>query len=282
MQANEEEDPEQSRYTNLKEAASAVSKSFALCINDRSPERSSKKWGVYRISGILFRIYFKINQLNLCRNVIKGIRYAVLPPLTRFPKGDQVTYAYYVGRLEFTEENFDLAEAELLKAFRLCTIRAVHNKELILQYLVPVRLLRGVLPSNELLARYPTMRETYGAIVDALRHGNVKEFSDALSASEETLLRQGTYFTVDRARTVGLRHLFRLVHKIVGSTRVPIPRFKDALQFVGVQATMEETEWELATMIYNGYIKGYLSHERLMIVLSSTDPFPFPLPALTT
>ena len=35
-----------------------------------------------------------------------------------------------------------------------------------------------------------------------------------------------------------------------------------------------EIEWTLGTLIANGYIKGYLSHERRIMVLSNTNAFP--------
>ena len=39
---------------------------------------------------------------------------------------------------------------------------------------------------------------------------------------------------------------------------------------------MEATEIEciLANMIYKGYIRGYIAHEKGVLVLSKRDPFP--------
>jgi len=36
----------------------------------------------------------------------------------------------------------------------------------------------------------------------------------------------------------------------------------------------EETECLLANMIYKGYMKGYISHEKRMVVLSAKSAFP--------
>lgn len=36
----------------------------------------------------------------------------------------------------------------------------------------------------------------------------------------------------------------------------------------------DEAECSIANMIYKGYIKGYISREKAMVVLSAKDPFP--------
>lgn len=58
------------------------------------------------------------------------------------------------------------------------------------------------------------------------------------------------------------------------NTRLPIAKFQQALNFEGMTIDIEEAEWMLANMIYKGYMKGYLSHEKMYLVLSKGDPFP--------
>lgn len=79
------------------------------------------------------------------------------------------------------------------------------------------------------------------------------------------------------------------------NTRIPIQTFKKALEFEGLNVDIEEAEWMLANMIYKvsyqmiffyfyvtkktysliqGYMKGYLSHEKMFLVLSKDNPFP--------
>ena len=36
----------------------------------------------------------------------------------------------------------------------------------------------------------------------------------------------------------------------------------------------EEAECLVANMIYKGFMRGYISHEKQMVVLAKTDPFP--------
>ena len=62
--------------------------------------------------------------------------------------GQMVTYRYYIGRLKMFEDNHEDAEENLDYAFQHCHRNAIQNKRRILQYLVPVKLFRGRLPSS--------------------------------------------------------------------------------------------------------------------------------------
>lgn len=64
-------------------------------------------------------------------------------------QGEMVTYRYYVGRLNMFEDQYDLAEKNFDYALRHCHRSAVANKKRILNYLVPVKLLRGRLPTSK-------------------------------------------------------------------------------------------------------------------------------------
>jgi len=69
------------------------------------------------------------------------------------------------------------------------------------------------------------------------------------------------------------------------STRIPISSFHTAVQLSILNANSaedsgsttgdeEETECLLANMVYKGYMKGYISHEKQMVVLSAKSAFP--------
>ncbi|KAF7725375.1 COP9 signalosome (CSN) subunit [Apophysomyces ossiformis] len=195
----------------LEEAANVISKSFTYCITDRGVMSTSRKYGTYCMIGILFRIYFKLKQQNLCKNILRALGAADMPSIDEFPKSDRVTFWYYLGRLHFLQEDYNKAEQELEMAFRECANSHRRNKELILQTLLPIRLMRGVLPTRTLLERFPKARHTYGALADALKCGDVKGFNEALVASEAVLIRQGTYFAVEKAQSIVIRQLFRKV-----------------------------------------------------------------------
>ncbi|KAG1461266.1 hypothetical protein G6F56_005764 [Rhizopus delemar] len=273
--ADQDKEAKEGQRKKLEEAANVISKSFTYCITDRGPMVSSKKYGTYRMIGMLFRIYFKLKQQNLCKNILRAVKAADMPPIDYFPKADRVTYKYYLGKLFFLEEDYVKAENELNAAFRECTRDGVKNKELILQTLLPIKLMKGVLPTQILLSAFPGARKIYSGLAMAVKKGDVKSFNVALSSSESILIKQRTYFAVEKAESITVRQLFRKVFLVLGqNTRLPIKKFQQALHFEGMPVDIEEAEWMLANMIYKGYMKGYLSHEKMYLVLSKGNPFP--------
>ncbi|RKP24505.1 hypothetical protein SYNPS1DRAFT_7156, partial [Syncephalis pseudoplumigaleata] len=145
----------------------------------------------------------------------------------------------------------------------------------ILKFLIPVRLLRGILPSDALLTRYARISLAYRPFVEAMRKGDVKQYDELLFDREQLLARMGTYLTLERARYVAVRTLLRKTFIVNGKdTKIPIERYRIALQLARIPLDMDATECLLANMIYKGYMRGYLSHERGYLVLSNKDPFP--------
>ena len=138
-------------------------------------------------------------------------------------QGEMVTYRYYVGRLNMFEDQYDLAEKNFDYALRHCHRSAVANKKRILNYLVPVKLLRGRLPTSKckfygLLFEYccivllivPVALTTipllymsssvtlvlhkyslheFVPLSNGMRTGNLMEFSDGLMKSQDLFIR---------------------------------------------------------------------------------------------
>ena len=50
--------------------------------------------------------------------------------------------------------------------------------------------------------------------------------------------------------------------------------FHCAIRVTGMSVDAEEVECYVANMIYRGFIKGYISHERQMVVLAASGAFP--------
>lgn len=71
----------------------------------------------------------------------------------RYPKSQQVTYKYYVGRKHMFDNDFRAAEEYLSYAFEHCHKDSVANKRSILIYLIPVKMLLGHMPKEELLRK---------------------------------------------------------------------------------------------------------------------------------
>lgn len=72
-------------------------------------------------------------------------------------------------------------------------------------------MLRGHLPSDALLERFPLLAEVYSAFITALRKADVKGYDIALQKWENRLLELNTWLLFERARELALRGLFRKV-----------------------------------------------------------------------
>ena len=77
------------------------------------------------------------------------------PEFEEYPVLDQVVFRYFSGRLAMLQENFDKAEEHLACAFRMCPLRAVRQRQKILTYLIPVRLM--LIAQRSTIKRYEWM-----------------------------------------------------------------------------------------------------------------------------
>lgn len=255
------------------EAARLANKAFTICITDRNPSAEmSRKWGTYRIAGLLFRIYFALGQLGLCNNALRAIGASQLPDLQDFPAPERVTYRYYLGRFHFVNERYSQALPELMAAFKECHRDATTAKRKILHLLVPTRLLvEGAIPKRDVLARYKMDQGFYTDALQSIRTGDVLKFRSLLDGFEHDLLLMGTFLVWERLILVVYRSLFRRVWQIqAGNTRILLG---DLIKFMGV-GDVDEAGAIVAVLIDVGLLRGYISQERATLVLSQKEPFP--------
>ncbi|KJA29706.1 hypothetical protein HYPSUDRAFT_31686 [Hypholoma sublateritium FD-334 SS-4] len=259
------------------ESARIIAKAFGHCMTDRvSPPDQSRKWGVYYVVGLVLKSYFRIKRISLSKNILRALEANNdIPPLEAFPRSHQVTHRYYIGMLSFLNEEFAKAEEELTLAFYNCLIEAHSNQERILAYLIPLRILKGHLPSTELMRRFPVLDEIFSPFVTAIRKGDLKAYDQALEKWESRLLELSLWLSLEKARELCLRGLFRRMWVATGKgTRIPISMFHTALKVSGTDMTEEEAECLVANMIYRNFMRGYISHEKQMVVLAATNTFP--------
>lgn len=255
------------------EAARLVNRAFTACITDRNPNlEKSRKWGAYRIAGLLFRIYFHLGQLSLCNNALRAMGAAMLPDLEAFPAGARVTFRYYLGRWHFVNERYTEALAELQAAFIECHPEAHKAKRQCLHLLLPLRiLLDGAMPRKKLLERHGLATGFYAEAMHALKIGNLTVYRSLLSEYERGLLNLGTLPLWERLERVAARALVRRTHRLLDSpSRLPFT----ALLSVSPDRDSEETACVLAGLIACGLMRGYLSQGHATLVLSQKEPFP--------
>ncbi|KAF8607001.1 hypothetical protein BDV93DRAFT_604299 [Ceratobasidium sp. AG-I] len=261
----------------MEDTARLANKAFSNCVTDRTSSPSeSRKWGIYHVVGVVMKCYFKVNRITLSRNIIRAIHANTdIPPLSQYPRADQVTYKYYVGLINFLNENHKTAEEDLTFAFYNCHRDAERNRELVLTYLLPLRLCRGILPSETLFARFPRLGELYSGFVAAIKAGDLRAYDEALVWAEQRLTDMGTYLTVEKAREICVRQLLRKVWIVnEKSLRMPISAFHAGFIVAGQDMDVAEAECMVANMIHQGYIRGYISHEKQMVVLAKVSAFP--------
>ncbi|KAM5534817.1 hypothetical protein V8D89_011533 [Ganoderma adspersum] len=263
---------------SMEEAARIIMKAFSNCVMDRqSPIQESRKWGVYYVVGLILKCYFRVKRISLSKNILRAIEANPdIPPLSQYPRAHQVTYRYYIGMLSFLSEDFAKAEQDLTQAFYNCYMGAHSNHERVLTYLIPLRMFRGHLPSKELLQRFPVLEDLYSPFINAIRTGDIRSYDASLDRFERRLVDLNLWLTLERARELCIRGLFRRVWIAAEkSTRIPISMFHAALLIAGQEEmTAEEAECLVANMVYKGFMRGYISHEKQMVVIAKTDAFP--------
>jgi hypothetical protein len=127
------------------------------------------------------------------------------------------------------------------------------ENRLILNYLVPILLKRGVLASRAVLTRYPHLAETYEPFFTACKTGNVSLYDRQLHIAEKRLMHRGTYLVVERAREVAVRALLKKAWIVEGKpNRMEIAKFKRCFEIGsgGEAMDSEEVECLIANMIY--------------------------------
>ncbi|EDV29225.1 uncharacterized protein TRIADDRAFT_51299 [Trichoplax adhaerens] len=258
----------------LEKTAEALMNCFRVCAGDsRSALENSKKWGMLGIVNNLFKIYFKLNKLHLCKPLTRAISSAAIKD--DFLKSHIVTYRYYVGRKAMFDSQFKEADENLSFAFNHCHVASRKNKRLILMYLLPVKMMLGYIPSNKLLSKYRLTQ--FIEIASAVKIGNLLKFNQAIEKHQKFLIRCGVYLMLERLKMLIFRNLFKKVFLLMQTYQLPISAFVVALssmQEEGIDA--DEVECILANLIYTGYVRGYISHQHQKLVVSKQNPFPVP------
>lgn len=265
--------------------ADSLRRSFGLTLRsrprgrDRASIQASKQMGSLFVANILSRLYFRLNNLRGCSLLLKSLqRPGSIPPLDAFPKSDQVTHQYYLGRIALFEDRYQEADECLSRAMRHCHRCAVHNRRLIMMNLVPARLQRGILPAESVLKRHRLTQ--YAPIVRAMRTGNVPLFRSCMREHRAFFIASGVYLLLERLELVVYRSLFRQVFAATGNTKMDLAALAGPLATVGIHVGLDELECLLANLVARRMIKGYINHKYRTLVVARPNPekgtLPFP------
>ncbi|GAB2268398.1 Enhanced ethylene response protein 5 [Dionaea muscipula] len=257
----------------LKGAGSFLMKVFGVLAG-----KGPKRVGALYVTCQLFKIYFKLGTVHLCRSVIRSIETARIFDFEEFPPRDKVTYMYYTGRLEVFNENFPAADQKLSYALCHCNLHHEANIRMILKYLIPVKLSIGVLPTDSILQKYNLVE--YKDIVQALRQGDLRLLRCALQENEDRFLRSGVYLVLEKLELQVYRRLIKKIYIIQKHKdpskchQIKLEVIVKALRWLEMDMDIDEVECIVAMLIYKNLMKGYFAHKSKVLVLSKQDPFP--------
>jgi len=257
----------------LEKAAEQLMGLFRVCASDnRASMEDSKKWGMLNLVNQLFKIYFRINKLHLCKPLIRAIE--SLPFKDKFSLSQLVTYRFYIGRKAMFDSDYKSADEYLTFAFQKCHSESSKNKRLILIYLIPVKMLLGQLPKLSLLRKYELRQ--FSDVVQAVSSGNLLLLNAAMQKHEIFFIRCGIYLILEKLKIITYRNLFKKVYLIGEKNHlIDISSFTVALKMMNVDGIDDdETQCILANLIFENKIKGYISHQHKKLVVSKQNPFP--------
>lgn len=176
-------------------------------------------------------------------------------------KGEKITLVFFS------------ADEHLTFAFRKCHKKSVKNKQLILTYLIPVKMILGYMPSKVLLEKYNLMQ--FSELKDAVQKGDVRTVEDMMRIHESFLAGAGIYLIVEKLKQIACRNLFKRVFLILNTHQIPVHSLLAALETTGIEdIDLDATECLIANLIQDGKIKGYISHQHRKLVISKQNPFP--------
>lgn len=177
---------------------------------------------------------------------------------------------FYYSNVSIT---FFPADEYLTYAFQHCHKQSINNKRLILLYLVPVKMLLGFVPKYHLLKKYNLLE--FWDLIDAVKKGNLQSLELVMREQEGFLINAGIYLIVEKLKLIAYRNLFKKVYLVLKTHQIDIQCLLCALKiYERSDIDLDETECLVANLIYDGKIKGYISHQHKKLVISKQNAFP--------
>ncbi|KAG8425271.1 hypothetical protein J3458_001995 [Metarhizium acridum] len=175
-------------------SAEIIQKIFTTCLTDRSVGRvpEGKKVGVYMFANLVLKLLFACRRTNLAKMIFVNIS-TISPPLSLYPASQRVTFLYYLGRFNFSNQHYQRAALCLEQAYLQTPPPLVSHRTNILTYLIPCNILLGRFPSGALMQRpeAATLKSVFVPLCEAVRVGNFIQFQHHLSTHETWLFEKG-------------------------------------------------------------------------------------------
>ena len=116
------------------------------------------------------------------------------------------------------------------------------------------------MPRTSLLKKYDLT--AFADVAQGVKSGDMRRLDQALTKNEAFFIKCGIYLILEKLKTITMRNLFKKVYLILKVSQLPISAFVAALRSVQPEDDIDSEECEclLANLIYEGKIKGYISH----------------------
>jgi hypothetical protein len=248
-------------------------------LNKERTKRAGHVW----VCCELLRAYFRLGQISQCSFLLSAVSQSLnkdgFNP-TDLPKAIAVTFFFYWGKHCVFDHNLKDADERLTWAFNNTPTKNKANRRKILLYLVPCKLRLGILPTQILLQSHDL--DMFVDIVRAIREGNVRLFTEKMEEHAADFIKMGTYLLMMKLKFMVLRNLCKGVHLEVrrrmgdnAGTKLDLAPFEHVFNWQD-NCDADETACVLSNLIYQGAVKGYLSHEHRKLVFAKDMPFPPP------
>jgi hypothetical protein len=261
---------------------------FRECAQDRSTSNATQGVATLRLANTLLRIYFRRNNLAVCKSLFEGINTKMKGDekfFSLFPIDQRVTYLYYVGKYSIFDSKLKKAYDSLSTAFYRCSKSYPNNRRCLLLQLIPLNFfLHGRKPTLKVLEEY-NLVPFFHRLLCAARSGNVAVFSDEMTKYAAWYIKNGIYLLVEKIRWIAYRNFIKKIYYL---RRQTLPSGKNQnnldlekiclpiLKKVDPKANLDIDELEciFGNLIYIGYIKGYIAQKSHILVTAKSSPFP--------
>lgn len=179
----------EARKTLVEGTAESIQRAFTMCLTERSANRNGvkdgkpegKKIGIYSFSNLVLKLLFQCRKTRLANQLFTNISQHS-PPLALYPASQRVTFLYYLGRFQFSNNHFFQAQQCLQEAYNQCHAKCISQRRLILIYLISANLILGRFSSKVFLSRPESVGvvEKFVPITKAIRKGDLAAFKHAL------------------------------------------------------------------------------------------------------
>ncbi|CCD25284.1 uncharacterized protein NDAI_0E04670 [Naumovozyma dairenensis CBS 421] len=234
----------------LEDCARNIHRSFSLCLNDKNPNlRKNKKIGIILFSNLEFKIYHKLQNKDMIKNLIKVLNSNNVltqqqqqqnavnnADLTTFYKSHVVMFNYFMGQYYGCyESDFNLACNYLNNALMECpdpkkiiitspsTINSIWRRLLIL--LIPFTILtRKTYPNLDYILNNifiniednhaKEIKDIFHPIIQCFKTGNLQKFDETFKQNEYFYLENGIYVAMTLIRELVFLKLIKNCYKI--------------------------------------------------------------------